>query len=102
MTLNIKSLRAKQVAATEGEWNKVLTQAMVQEMIAAMPKPLPVITLNPYVRMPADNNMTLADEKEAGTLPGNILLSKAVPLLCGYKFDRSLFELEYILRTPHE
>jgi len=72
--------------------NKAITYEMVAEAIKAMPKQQPIVVLNPYVRIPTDNDMTLADEKEAGSLPGNIMLSKAVPLLCGYKFDRPLLE----------
>lgn len=76
--------------ATEGS---VFTMDDFKRVIAAMPKPLPTIALNPYLSLPLGNVMTLADEKEAGTLPPNIVLSKAVPLLTGYVFDDSLLEI---------
>ena len=78
-------------AATSCSKN-VLTMEMVKEMVMAMQAPLPTVALNPYVRLPVDNDMTLADEKEAGTLPRNIMLSKSVPLLTGYQFDKSLLD----------
>ena len=76
--------------------NEVFTKEMLQKIIDAMQPPDKMIALNPYVRLPADNEMTVADQKDAGTLPGNIILSKAVPLLIAYEFDRSLLELPLI------
>jgi hypothetical protein len=71
--------------------DNVLTMEMVQEMVDAM-KPQKMVAMNPYVRLPAENEMTVAEEKEAGTLPGNIMLSKAVPLLTAYEFDQSVLD----------
>jgi len=72
---------------------KALTREMVQDIIKSMPKPEPMLALNPHVHMPVSNDLSLADLKNLGQLPPNIMLSKAVPLLTGYEFDRSILNL---------
>jgi len=81
--------------------SNAITKEMVEELVAAM-KPLPTVLLNPHLSLPLCGDTTLAEDKDAGTLPSNIILSKSVPLLIGYQIDKSLleFNLPKIEPTP--
>lgn len=77
--------------ATQGTAT-VLTKEMIQDVMDKISPPLPTVVLNPNLYVPIDNERTLGELKEAGELPPNILLSKAVPLLTGYEIDTSVLD----------